>query len=74
MGLARCAYKKSQKNFNYFCFVLGVSSHFPWGEESCAVYQYFLQSNPLYYSALLILLVYRARYVLYCSLSVFPSI
>ncbi|XP_023339525.1 uncharacterized protein LOC111709840 [Eurytemora carolleeae] len=41
-------------------FSTGVSSHFPWGEESCAVYQYFLQSNPLYYSALLVLLVYHA--------------
>lgn len=42
-------------------FSLGVSSHFPWGEDTCSVYQYLHQSTPLYYVAILGLLVYYAR-------------
>jgi len=42
-------------------FSQGVSSHFPWSEWSCSAYQLVLESNPLFYAAILAAILYHAR-------------
>jgi len=44
-----------------FEFILGISHHYPYGEASCALYQFLLQGNPLLSGGTVLLLVYQAH-------------
>ena len=44
-----------------FEFILGISHHYPYGDTSCALYQFLLQGNPLLSSGSIFLLVYQAH-------------
>lgn len=44
-----------------FEFILGISHHYPYGDSSCALYQFLLQGNPLLSSGTILLLIYQAH-------------